>query len=204
MCADGQALPPALIFQGISSLQSSWLEDIEAGKHEAFFSNTPSGWSNNDLGLAWLEQVFERATSTKARRRWRLLILDGHASHLTMDFIRFCDAHKILLAVFPPHATHTLQPLDVVLFAPLAASYTLQLIQYLHDSQGLTAMRKGDSFPLFWEAWMSSFKKETVRKSFEATGIIPMNAEIILKRFNNQPSGQENNPRMTPEGNQSS
>jgi hypothetical protein len=199
--ADGQALPPVLIFQGISSLQSSWLEDVKAGKHKAFFSNTPSGWSNNDLGLAWLEQVFERATSTKARRRWRLLIFDGYTSHLTMDFIGFRNAHKILLAVLPPHATHTLQPLDVVLFAPLAALYTSQLIQYLHNSQGLTAMRKGNFFPLFWEAWMSSFKEETVRKSFEATGIIPMNAEVVLKHFNKQPSGQENNLRITPEGN---
>jgi len=51
---------------------------------------------------------------------------------------------------------------------------------------------------------MSSFKEETVRKSFEATGIILMNVEVILKRFNNQPSGQENNLRITPEGNQSS
>jgi hypothetical protein len=36
MCADGQALPPALIFQEISSLQSGWLEDVEVGKHKAF------------------------------------------------------------------------------------------------------------------------------------------------------------------------
>jgi hypothetical protein len=199
--ADGQALPPVLIFQEISRLQSSWLEDVKAGKHKAFFSNTPSGWSNNDLGLAWLDQVFERTTLTKARRRWQLLIFDGYTSYLTMNFIGFRNAHKILLAVLPPHATHTLQPLDVVLFAPLAALYTSQLIQYLHNSQGLTAMRKGDFFPLFWEAWMSSFKEETVRKSFEATGIIPMNAEVVLKRFNKQPSGQENNLRITPEGN---
>jgi uncharacterized protein (DUF849 family) len=43
VCADGQALHPALIFQGISGLQSGWLEDIEVSKHKAFFSNTPSG-----------------------------------------------------------------------------------------------------------------------------------------------------------------
>jgi hypothetical protein len=51
---------------------------------------------------------------------------------------------------------------------------------------------------------MSSFKEETVRKSFEATGIIIMNAEVVLKHFNKQPSGQENNLRITPGGNQGS
>lgn len=41
--------------------------------------------------------------------------MDGHQSHLTKDFIDYCDHNKILLAIFPPHATHTLQPLDVCL-----------------------------------------------------------------------------------------
>jgi hypothetical protein len=72
--------------------------------------------TNNELGLAWLEQVFDHPTKAKARREWRLLNLDGHGSHLTSDFIDYCDGNRILLAIFPPHATHSLQPLDVVLF----------------------------------------------------------------------------------------
>ncbi|KAF2818192.1 hypothetical protein CC86DRAFT_337456, partial [Ophiobolus disseminans] len=31
------------------------------------------------------------------------------------------------------------------------------------------------------------FKKETILKVFEATGVSPLNPEVILKRFNNQP-----------------
>jgi hypothetical protein len=58
--------------------------------------------------LTWLEQVFDRYTKAKARRRYRLLILDGHGSHVTKDFIDYCDSYKILLLIFPPYATHTL------------------------------------------------------------------------------------------------
>jgi hypothetical protein len=130
--------------------------------------------------LAWLEQVFERSTKKKARQRWRVLILDGHTSYLMMEFINLCNAKKILLAVVPPHATHSLQPLDVVLFAPLSSSYSQELEHFIHQSQGLLTIRKGDFFPLFWAAWTSSFKVETIRKRFEATGIFPMNADIIL------------------------
>jgi hypothetical protein len=108
--ADGSALPPGLVYQGVTGLQSSWLEDVQAGKHEAFFANSPTGWSNNSLGLAWPQQVFQRYTAEKARRRWRLLILDRHASHLNIDFVKFYHAQKIILAVFSPHATHSLQP----------------------------------------------------------------------------------------------
>jgi hypothetical protein len=85
-------LLPGIIFEGKSSLQSTCVQDVQAGKHNAFFAHSASGWSNNNLDLAWLEQVFERATKKKAWHKWRVLILDGHASHLTMDFINFCDA----------------------------------------------------------------------------------------------------------------
>lgn len=134
--ASGEALPPALIYQGFSGIQSSWVDDVEVGKYQVFFSNSPTGWLNNDLGLAWLEQVFNRYTTAKARRGWRLLILDGHGSHITADFIDFCDTNRILLAIFPPHSTHSLQPLDVVLFSPLAKYYTTELNRQLQRSQG--------------------------------------------------------------------
>jgi hypothetical protein len=41
-----------------------------------------------------------------------------------MDFIEYCNQKKILLVVYPPHSTHTLQPLDVVMFKPLATGYS--------------------------------------------------------------------------------
>jgi hypothetical protein len=91
--------------------------------------------------LAWLEQVFERSTKKKARQRWCVLILDGHTSYLMMEFINHCNAKKILLAVFPPHATHSLQPLDVVLFAPLSSSYSQELEHFIHQSQGLLTIK---------------------------------------------------------------
>jgi hypothetical protein len=93
----------------VTSLSSFYyLTDVEARKHQVFVANSTSGWTNNDIGLAWLEQLFEHYTKQKARRQWRLLLVDGHGSHLTRKFVEFCDANKILLAVFPPHSTHTL------------------------------------------------------------------------------------------------
>ncbi|KAI1669638.1 DDE-1 domain containing protein [Pyrenophora tritici-repentis] len=172
-----------------SSIRSAWVSSIEAGQHDVFIASSPSGWTNNDIGLAWLEQVFERCTKQKARRGrdWRLIILDGHGSHVTPDFLDYCDSHRILLAIFPPHSTHTLQSLDVVLFKPLSTAYSAALSDHLHKSQGLLPVKKGDFFSLFWSAWQSAFKTETVLKSFEATGIWPMEPERILERFTHTP-----------------
>jgi hypothetical protein len=69
-----------------------------------------------------------------------------------MGFILYCNTHKILLAVFLPHSTHTLQPLDVVIFGPLSAAYSKQLSRYLYNSQGFLHIKKGSFFALFWMA----------------------------------------------------
>jgi hypothetical protein len=130
--------------------------------------------------MAWLEQLFDHFTKGKAQRKWQLLILDDHGSHLTMDFISFCNANKILLMVFSPHSTHSLQPLDVVLFALLSCAYSADLLRYLHCSQGLLSIKKSDFFTLFWSAWETSFKEKTMLQSFKATDIFPMNAQVIL------------------------
>jgi hypothetical protein len=101
-CADGSLLPPALIYAAANgAIRSSWVKDIKAGEHEVFVSSSPTGWSNDNVGLAWLEQVFDRYTKQQSGR-WQLLILDGHGSHVTMEFIDYCDRHRILLIILPP------------------------------------------------------------------------------------------------------
>ncbi|KAI1665406.1 Pogo transposable element [Pyrenophora tritici-repentis] len=192
ICSDGSVLSPSLIFKGANgAVQSSWVDAIQVGEHSVFTTSSPSGWSNNDIGLAWLKEVFERETRRHASTGYRLLLLDGHGSHVTMDFINYCNDHKILLAVYPPHATHTLQPLDVVMFKPLANAYSTELAEYLQDSQGLLNISKGDFFPLFWRAWSKTFKPLLIKRSFEATGIHPPNPEVVLKKFAKEASDSE-------------
>jgi hypothetical protein len=199
ICADGSHLSPGIIFESKkSAIQSSWVDAIKVAKHDVFVTSSPSGWTNNDIELAWLEQVFNRQTKKKAQRRWRLLIVDGHGSHITMDFLEFCDRNRILVAIYPPHSTHTLQPLDVVKFKPLSAAYKHELTQHLHLSQGLIAVKKGDFSPLFWREWVSSFTKELILKSFKATGVVPLQQEIILKRFHPKTPEGATTPRSSP------
>src|SRR5947209_2104126 len=102
--------------------------------------------------------------------------------HLTIKFIEYYDENYIFLAILPPHSTHTLQPLDVGMFSPLARAYSDKARIFVFQSQGLSAIRKRDFFRLFWPAWCCSFV-ETIKKAFEATGIAPLNPEVILTKF---------------------
>jgi hypothetical protein len=66
-CADGSSLPLGLIYASAAgAIRSSWVVDSKAGNHEVFVTSTPSGWSNDKVGLAWLEQVFERCTKQRS------------------------------------------------------------------------------------------------------------------------------------------
>jgi hypothetical protein len=44
-------------------------------------------------------------------------------------------------------------------------------------------MTKRDFYPMFIAAWEALFKEATILKAFEATGLLPFNLEVILKRF---------------------
>ena len=184
ICADGSALSPGLIYQAKTGLiQDSWLQDYDPKAQSCFFASSSSGWTNNDLGFQWLTQIFDRETKAKAQRSWRLLILDGHGSHLSIRFIDYCDRHRILLAIYPPHSTHTLQPLDVCLFRPLSQAYSNELVMFMDQCQGFSSITKRDFFRLFWHAWQTSFIPENIYSGFKATGLHPFNPQIIINRF---------------------
>ncbi|KAF3901954.1 hypothetical protein ABW20_dc0106854 [Dactylellina cionopaga] len=121
--ARGRTLPPFVIFKG-KYHQFNWFtpETIEDAK-DWLFATSPSGWSDGDLGVRWLERLFDRFTSNGLREnQWRMLILGGHESHITAEFISYCVRNRIVALCLPPHSTHRLQPLDVVSIQYTASS----------------------------------------------------------------------------------
>lgn len=173
ICGDGSTLSPGLIFRGSSgNLTDTWLEDYEPGKHPAFVAASPNGWTSDELGFEYLTKIFDRETRDKAKRAWRLLILDGHGSHVNLKFLDWCQSNRVLVGVFPPHATHRLQPLDVSLFAPLGIYYGQELDQHMRKSEGITAITKRDFFRLFWPAYQKAFSKHNIASGWRDTGLV--------------------------------
>ncbi|KAM4067733.1 DDE superfamily endonuclease [Hirsutella rhossiliensis] len=186
ICQDMTSLPPFLIYQGKpGQVQDSWLTDFDPEHQSAFFTTSETGWTNHELGKEWLVGVFDRFTKAKARngRDYRLLITDGHSSHINMGFLEWCDQHRIIVAVFPPHSTHRLQPLDVSLFSPLSTAYTNQLIRWTAKTQGLVGLSKREFWTLFWNAFEASFSPENVESGWMRTGLLPFDPEVVLSQI---------------------
>jgi len=71
--------------------------------------------------LCW----FNKKTRSKLEAgERRLLLLDGHVSHFSKAFIEQAIELDIVILCYPPHSTHLLQGLNVVLFAHAKAEWT--------------------------------------------------------------------------------
>jgi hypothetical protein len=127
------------------------------------------------------------------------LFVDGHGSHITLKFPEWAQAHKILVAVYPPHSTHRLQPLDVGCFAPLATYYSQLLERQTRLSECQTLMTKRDFFRCLYPAWQEAFTAETVSSSWCKTGLFPFNPGLVLNKL--RPRNQK---EPTPRGSLSS
>ena len=92
----------------------------------------------------------------------------------------WCDANRVLVAVYPPHSTHRLQSLDVSLFSPLAAYYTQELDQWMTRIAGLSSVSKMTFSKLFWPAFQRAFVERDVLSGWEKTGLQPFNPNIVL------------------------
>ena len=124
ICTTGRSLPLFVIFKGVNK-QKAWYDALEDIDTE--IATSENGWTDNELGLDWLKKCFEPATAKYLHGEYRLLIVDGHASHISTEFIKSCNEKKIILLCLPPHTTHMLQTLDVSVFGPLSREYKKQL-----------------------------------------------------------------------------
>jgi hypothetical protein len=79
-----------------------------------------------------------------------------------MAFINKCWDLRIILLILPPHSTHRLQPLDVVLFGLLSLAYSQELNKKQAQSLGFTSIKKKQFLKLFRPAWNTTFTVENI------------------------------------------
>ncbi|RJE19133.1 Pogo transposable element [Aspergillus sclerotialis] len=91
--AMGWALPPCLIFKA-KVYQRAWYEDKNL-PHDWRIEISQNGWTTDEIGLSWLQNHFIPITTSRTKGKYRLLILDGHSSHLTPQFDRICSENDI-------------------------------------------------------------------------------------------------------------
>jgi hypothetical protein len=182
ICADGQSLPPVIIFEG-KVHQSPWYHCAELPR-DWVIGVSDNGWTDDILGLTWLKQVFEKHSAHRTRGVYRLLILDGHGSHLTPEFDLFCAEHSIITLCMPPHSSHLLQPCDVSFFAVLKRLYGQQIQGYIRS--GSHHIDKQDFLEAYLIARTAAATTANIQSGFAATGLVPHDPERVLSKLHTQ------------------
>ena len=82
------------------------------GPNDALHAKSESRWIDYKLYLLWMKIFLKHCGS----QHQVILFVDGHASHIMLDFINLAQENVMIPFCLPLHTTHVLQPLDVLVF----------------------------------------------------------------------------------------
>ena len=177
--ADGWVVEPYFVAPGLVHLERRYEDGALSEKSRIAVSS--SGYSNDELASDWLH-FFQKHTRDRAHGEQRLLLFDGHGSHLTWQFLDLCEQWNIIPFVFPPHTTHIVQPLDGSPFRALK--------QRSREKNNTVAQWGGDPresrifFREITGIQEQALKSRTIRKVFADRGIYPFNPGPVIERLN--------------------
>lgn len=173
MNGSGNFVPPFLIFPRVRM-------------NPAYMNNTPSdfvgvahesGWMTSDNFVKYLEHFIRYTRPSEDNKI--LLLMDNHASHVTLEAVMLCRENFITLIGFPAHTSHRLQPLDVSIYGPLKTAYSRACEHFLTNNPG-KVISLYDIASIFSTAYLKVASVANAKSGFRATGIEPFNPDIFL------------------------
>jgi hypothetical protein len=211
--ADGRNCKPLLIFKA-KNVQQQWFIPEEVP--DWVFTSTESAFTTDQIGLRWLLEIFEPETRHNLEPGdWRLLVLDGHKSHITEHFQKRAYLHNIWCYYLVAHASHILQPLDLAVFSSLKRRFR-SLVAREWETDGDSLLKKQKFITQYGRARDMAITPNNCKSGFQAAGIHPydpskaLNSRFVLDLPPSRPTtppqvtaaaqNTEWNPSMTPQG----
>jgi hypothetical protein len=174
--AAGDVIPPFIILSAKCILQS-WFNNTEIGN---WIGVTETGYINDLIAYQWV-QHFHHITKHRVKGTHRLLLCDGFGSHMTYEFVRFCEDHQIIIFFLIPHTSHILQPLDVGVFHAYKHWHSEAIANATQTGGG--KFTKIEFLHALDTIRQKTFKKQTICHAFRAAGIVPYNPQIIIENL---------------------
>lgn len=175
--ATGKVVPPFFIFPR-KNFRDHMLKGAPPGSDGGA---SPSGWMNSELFLSVLKHFSKHERPSKDQPK--LIILDNHESHCSIDSLNFAKENGIVLLTFPPHCSHKMQPLDLTVFGPLKAKYNSACSDFMCNFTGTPASAPRitiyDIAGLIGVAYPLAFTPANILKGFSVSGIEPFNSNIF-------------------------
>lgn len=172
MSAAGGFIPPMFIFPR-KRMTPTFEKDGPTG---AIYKCSDNGWINGELFFEWLKHFTQHAKPSAEEPV--LLILDNHASHISLAVHEHCKKNHIHMLSLPPHTSHRMQPLDVTFFGPFKAAYRRECDLFM-KSRLAEKITPYDVASLVKKAYSSVASVSKGEAGFKATGIFPLNPDVF-------------------------
>src|SRR5271156_3086549 len=174
-------------------MTSSTRSNIDRGRD---YTTSENGWTSNDIGLRWLHQIFLPETDRGGRPR--ILLLDGHGSHATHEFMWDCFKNNVHLVYLIAHSSHVLQPLDLACFSPLKSRYRAQIAD-LARFEDSAPVKKIRFVEYYHKARDEALTPYNILAGWSAAGLIPWNPRKVIRSSQLAANNQINHqPPQTP------
>ncbi|KAH7464053.1 hypothetical protein FOMA001_g17962 [Fusarium oxysporum f. sp. matthiolae] len=164
--ADGRLLKPGIIFKG-KELQQQWFIDEFRKIADWYYITSDNGWTDNHIAVEWLKEVYLPQTQPADESGARLIILDGHGSHVS--------------------------PLDNGVFNASKAAYRKEL----QKLTSLTDSAPGDKvnfIKAYAKARAVGMTKKIILSGWRVTGNWPISRPKALMHPEIQPDKKETTP----------
>ena len=96
--ASGYAIPPMVIFQQKTLTPHLTTQEVPG----TIYGLSASGWMDRELFQEWFHRHFLQHVPSS---RPLLLVLDGHSSHYSLEFIREATLEGVIVFCLPSHTT---------------------------------------------------------------------------------------------------
>jgi hypothetical protein len=143
-------------------------------------ATSPNGYSDDQIALEWLGH-FIKCTIPVDPLQKRLLLVDNHGSHLTIEFFQMCQDNAIVLFPLPPKTTHKLQPLDVGVFQSYKHFHQMSLLRQIN--YGAVDYNKVDFLNGLYFIRKRTFKKQTILSAWAKCGLRPFKPAVVLDKL---------------------
>jgi hypothetical protein len=117
---------------------------------------------------------FIKHTNAGPNKLMKLLLMDSHISHTTLEFVLWATEMNIHPYPFPSHLSHVIQPLDVSVFQPYK-HWHKKAVQHAMQSLDID-YNIASFFRDLSEIRKNTFKKGTIIGAFRDSGMWLINS----------------------------
>ncbi|XP_057297609.1 uncharacterized protein LOC130628645 [Hydractinia symbiolongicarpus] len=150
------------------------------GPTDALYGKSNNGYMDEDPFFKWFTRLFVPKTKHVGKR---ILIIDGHGSHINLNLIDAARENQVILYCLPPHTTHVLQPLDVGLYSPLKTYFSRITDKIQIARLGIrrnVTISKTEFSAVFKLAYEETFSYARILSSFRSCAFVNCTANCIV------------------------